>query len=138
MTAEAIAKALGERKAGGGWTARCPAHDDRTPSSPIRDADDKKVLVRMPRRVRPRARHRGAARARSVGREWPPRSLSRMARRTLIDPQAPITTTPSVRKAHSSSGNTPSRHTGTPVETYLALAQHLPCRPRTRCAFMPV
>ena len=38
MTAEAIAKALGGRKASGGWTARCPAHDDRTPSLSIRDA----------------------------------------------------------------------------------------------------
>ena len=38
MTAEAIAKALGGRKAGGGWTARCPAHDDRTPSLSIQDA----------------------------------------------------------------------------------------------------
>ncbi|NQW53416.1 MAG: toprim domain-containing protein [Rhodospirillales bacterium] len=46
MTAEAIAKALGGRKAGGGWTARCPAHDDRTPSLSIRDADENKVLVR--------------------------------------------------------------------------------------------
>jgi len=45
MTAEGIAKALGGRKAGGGWTARCPAHDDRTPSLSIRDADENKVLV---------------------------------------------------------------------------------------------
>ncbi|MGE4078425.1 MAG: toprim domain-containing protein [Reyranella sp.] len=45
MIAEAIAKALGGRKAGGGWTARCPAHDDRTPSLSIRDADENKVLV---------------------------------------------------------------------------------------------
>ena len=29
MNAETIAKALGGRKAGGGWMARCPAHDDR-------------------------------------------------------------------------------------------------------------
>jgi hypothetical protein len=28
MKAEAIAKDLGGRNAGGGWTARCPAHDD--------------------------------------------------------------------------------------------------------------
>jgi putative DNA primase/helicase len=27
-TAETIAKTLGGRKAGGGWMARCPAHDD--------------------------------------------------------------------------------------------------------------
>jgi hypothetical protein len=46
MTAEAIAKGLGGRKAGGGWAARCPAHDDRTPSLSIRDADENKVLVR--------------------------------------------------------------------------------------------
>jgi putative DNA primase/helicase len=45
MTAESIAKALGGRKAGGGWAARCPAHDDRTPSLSIRDADNNKVLV---------------------------------------------------------------------------------------------
>ena len=45
MTAETIAKALGGWKTGGGWTARCPAHDDRTPSLSIRDADNK-VLVR--------------------------------------------------------------------------------------------
>ena len=45
MTAETVAKALGGRKAGQGWTARCPAHDDRKPSFSIRDADGK-VLVR--------------------------------------------------------------------------------------------
>lgn len=46
MTAEAIAKALGGRKAGNGWSARCPAHDDHTPSLSLRDTDDGKVLVR--------------------------------------------------------------------------------------------
>jgi putative DNA primase/helicase len=46
MNAETIAKALGGHKAGGGWMARCPAHDDRKPSLAIRDADDGKVLVR--------------------------------------------------------------------------------------------
>jgi putative DNA primase/helicase len=45
MTAESIAKALKGRKVGGGWMARCPAHDDREPSLSIRDADDGKVLV---------------------------------------------------------------------------------------------
>jgi hypothetical protein len=48
MTAETIAKALGGRRVGGGWKASCPAHDDQTPSLPIRDADDGKVLVRCP------------------------------------------------------------------------------------------
>ncbi len=32
-------------RSGEGWTARCPAHDDRTPSLSIRHADDGKVLV---------------------------------------------------------------------------------------------
>jgi hypothetical protein len=42
-SAESIAKALGDRKAGGGWMARCRAHDDREPSLSIRDADEGKV-----------------------------------------------------------------------------------------------
>jgi hypothetical protein len=46
MKAETIAKALGGRKAGGGWTARCPAHDDHEPSLSVRDGDGGKVLVR--------------------------------------------------------------------------------------------
>jgi putative DNA primase/helicase len=45
MKAETIAKALGGRKAGGAWMARCPAHDDRDPSLSIQDANGK-VLVR--------------------------------------------------------------------------------------------
>jgi len=46
MIAEIIAVALGGRKAGQGWTARCPAHDDRKPSLSISEGDDGKVLVR--------------------------------------------------------------------------------------------
>lgn len=46
MNAETIAKALGGRKVGGAWMARCPAHDDRDPSLSIQDANDCKVLVR--------------------------------------------------------------------------------------------
>ena len=45
MTAETIAKALGARRAGVGWMARCPAHDDRLPSLSICDTDDGRVLV---------------------------------------------------------------------------------------------
>ena len=44
MTPETIARALAGRRAGNGWTARCPAHDDRSPSLSIRNADGK-VLV---------------------------------------------------------------------------------------------
>src|ERR1700730_12983342 len=46
MTAETIAKALGGRKTGAEWMARCPAHEDRKPSLSIKDADGGKVLVR--------------------------------------------------------------------------------------------
>ena len=46
MTADTIAKVLGGRKVGGGWMARCPAHDDREPSLSIIDAKGGKVLVR--------------------------------------------------------------------------------------------
>ena len=46
MKAETIAKALGGRKTGAGWTARCPAHDDHEPSLSIRAGDVGKVLVR--------------------------------------------------------------------------------------------
>jgi hypothetical protein len=45
MNAESIAKGLGGRKAGGGWVARCPAHDDREPNLSISASDNGKVLV---------------------------------------------------------------------------------------------
>ena len=46
MNAEMIAKALGGSRAGAGWVARCPAHDDRTPSLSLRDSSSGLVLVR--------------------------------------------------------------------------------------------
>jgi putative DNA primase/helicase len=45
QSAAQLAQALGGRKKGGGWTARCPAHDDRNPSLSIRETDHGKVLV---------------------------------------------------------------------------------------------
>lgn len=46
MNAEHVARALGgARRAGSGWTCRCPAHQDRKPSLSIRDTDDGKSLV---------------------------------------------------------------------------------------------
>ena len=45
MTAEKIALALGGRRGSNGWTARCPAHADRSPSLSIADTADGKVLV---------------------------------------------------------------------------------------------
>jgi putative DNA primase/helicase len=45
MMAESIAKALGGRKVGRRWMARCPAHDDRAPSLSILEGRAGKVLV---------------------------------------------------------------------------------------------
>ena len=39
MTAEAIARALTARRSGSCWMAKCPAHDDRTPSLSIQEVD---------------------------------------------------------------------------------------------------
>jgi putative DNA primase/helicase len=46
MNAETIAMALGGRKAGSAWMARCPAHEDREPSLSVVDAKSGIVLVR--------------------------------------------------------------------------------------------
>jgi predicted DNA-binding transcriptional regulator AlpA len=46
MNAATIFSALHGRKQGSGWTARCSAHDDHTPSLSISQADDGKLLVR--------------------------------------------------------------------------------------------
>jgi putative DNA primase/helicase len=45
QSAITIATALRGRRDGIGWMARCPAHEDRTPSLSIRDSDEGKVLV---------------------------------------------------------------------------------------------
>jgi hypothetical protein len=46
MTAETIAKALGGHRAGATWMARCPAHDDSSPSLAISAGSKGRVLVR--------------------------------------------------------------------------------------------
>jgi hypothetical protein len=46
LSAAAIARALGGKAMRrGGWIAKCPAHDDRTPSLSITDAPGGKVLL---------------------------------------------------------------------------------------------
>jgi hypothetical protein len=45
MTAERIATSLGGHRAGEGWLARCPAHDDRRPSLSIAESTDGRVPV---------------------------------------------------------------------------------------------
>ena len=118
MTAEIIAKALGGRKAGSGWTARCPAHDDRTPSLSIRDAEDNKVLVRC---------HAGcgqervitALRRRGLWAENSPHSLSRIARRTPVE-RKPDQDDVRRREAALAIWQSAQPAQGTLVDTYLA------------------
>ena len=45
MTAAQIAQRLNGRKMQSGFMARCPAHDDQTPSLSLKDTDDGRVLV---------------------------------------------------------------------------------------------
>jgi hypothetical protein len=45
MTAEQLAERLHARHSGAGWIARCPAHQDRSPSLSIREGDDGRVLL---------------------------------------------------------------------------------------------
>jgi putative DNA primase/helicase len=44
MTADAIVRGLQARRSGSTWMAKCPAHDDRTPSLAIRESQGK-ILV---------------------------------------------------------------------------------------------
>ena len=41
-----LAAVLKARRTGRGWVARCPAHDDRTPSLSIRETDDGRLLLK--------------------------------------------------------------------------------------------
>jgi putative DNA primase/helicase len=118
MSAESIANALGGRKAGAAWIARCPVHDDRKPSLSICDADDGKVLVRC---------HAGCeqeqviAAFRSLG-LWEAKGYRRLIHPTprAVAPDQPdyddakrIEAALVIWKAAIPAG-------GTPVETYLA------------------
>lgn len=44
MTAESIAHYLGGRRSGRGWVAKCPAHQDRSPSLSIKETDGKLLV----------------------------------------------------------------------------------------------
>jgi len=118
MTAEAIAKALGGRKAGGGWTARCPAHDDRTPSLSIREADDNKVLVHCHAGC-DQERVIAALRGRGLWVENARRSMSRMARRTPIE-RKPDNDDANRSQAALAIWQSAKPAQGTSVQTYLA------------------
>jgi putative DNA primase/helicase len=130
MTAETIARALGGRKAGQGWTARCPAHDDREPSLSIRDADGK-VLVRC---------HAGcdqwdviaALKARGLWVGPARRPLRRSSRRKVAEPQLDQQQAERSAAALAIWQSTIPAN-GTPVEAYLAArGLTLPLEPSLR------
>jgi putative DNA primase/helicase len=125
MSAETIAKALGGLKAGAGWTARCPAHDDRTPSLSLTDTRDGKVLVRCHAGCE-QERVIAALRGRGLWGERSPRSSSGTARRK------PVEREPDGDDAKRTEGalaiwQSATPAPGTPVATYLASRGiHLP------------
>lgn len=117
MTAEAIARALGGRKAGDGWVMCCPAHDDRRPSLSIRGGINEKVLVHC---------HAGCDQERVIDalrarRLWPehvrafgPRFPRRIQARSRLEPGATIRAEPALRIWRSA-----KTCTGTIVGNYL-------------------
>jgi hypothetical protein len=120
MNAETIARALGGRKAGGGWTVRCPVHDDSTPSLSICDAGTGKVLVR---------RHAGCDQERVIATLrsrglWPKSSLRLFSRPAQRQPNQDEATRSEAALAIWQSAMSAE---GTLVETYLASrGLHLP------------
>jgi putative DNA primase/helicase len=130
LTAETIAKALGGRKAGGGWMACCPAHDDRKPSLSIYDADEGKVLERC---------HAGCdqqrvivtLRSRGLWTENFPRRFIRPAPRAATS--HPDRDDAKRSKAALAIWQSAISVGGSPVETYLASRRlHLPLPPMLR------
>jgi putative DNA primase/helicase len=125
MTAETMARVLGGRKVGQGWTARCPAHDDREPSLSIRDAEGK-LLVRC---------HAGcdqrdviaALRERGLWDGKEPSTLGRSRRRKVLPPR-PDPDQVERSAVALSIWQSAITADGTPVEAYLA-SRGLPCSP---------
>jgi hypothetical protein len=125
MNAETIARALRGRRIGGTWMACCPAHSDRRPSLPIRDADAGKVLVRC---------HAGceqkpviaALRGLGLWVDGGPHPLSREFRHAAVELKPDPDDT---RRSEAALAiwESAQRAQGTPVEVYLASrAIHLP------------
>jgi hypothetical protein len=118
MNAETIARALGGRRIGGSWTARCPAHDDRTPSLSIRDADGGKVLVRCHAGC-DQKRVIAALRGRGLWVKDGPRLLSRESRYAAVEHKPGPEDTRRSEAALAIWGSA-ERAQGTLVDLYLA------------------
>ena len=134
MTAKEIAGALGGRKMGAVWMARCPTHDDREPSLSIRDADDGKVLVRC---------HAGCDQQRVIA-ELRARSLGPMAVSARFGTR-PAPSSSSARRTNmtrtgaslrSAFGTPLVRHRG-PWWRSISPRAASTCHHLAHCAFMP-
>jgi hypothetical protein len=116
MQADFIAKALGGRRAGAGWTARCPAHADSTPSLSISVSSNAKVLVHCHAGC-DQAQVIGALKFRGLWRDQSSRSFTRdYLRKPVKDPVRYGADRTLVAKALWTK-SIPAK--GTPVETYL-------------------
>jgi putative DNA primase/helicase len=125
MDAETIAYALGGRKAGSGWMARCPSHEDRTPSLSICDSNDGRVLVRCHARCE-QEQVIAALRSRGLWTERGLRSYSRHPANPIVDRRSDQDDAKRSKDALAIWQSTiPAR--GTLVETYLlSRGLHLP------------
>jgi hypothetical protein len=131
MNAETIAKALGGRKAGGAWMARCPAHDDREPSLSIRDADGRKVLVRCHAGC-DQGRVIAALRSRGLWEENGHRQFARCAARMVANNQ-PDRNDANRSEAALAIWEAATPADGTPVASYLvSRGLHIPPPPTLR------
>ena len=135
MNAETIARALGGRKSGKGWSARCPAHDDSKPSLSLTDSDNGRVLIYC---------HAGCDQntvineLKSTG-LWTVtgrRPFRRAQSRRTAEPSQPSQDEINRRENALSIWEASEPAQGTPAETYLA-SRGLQLPPTTRLRFHP-
>ena len=134
--AAALAQALGGRRTGSTWMARCPAHDDREPSLSISSGDGWQGARALPCRLRSARRDRRASRARRLARRPAKASPDCCARPSASRQPKPDADALKRTRAALAIWQASQPAEGTPVETYLRSRgldlRRLPCS-----AFMP-
>ncbi len=115
MNAQEITKALGGHWHGSYGTARCPAHEDKTPSLSVRDAEGDKLMTHCFSGCSPEAVW-GALQDNGLVE----RAEDRPARRRRPPPQRPLRPEPSQNQNHALElWRAAQPATGTPTEDYL-------------------
>ena len=118
MNAESLTRALGGQWRGSYGTARCPAHEDKTPSLSISDGDGDTLLTHCHARCSPEAVWTALQDQGHVERHDDRRTQS-APRRPRQSPNKPISE-PSPNQDHALEIWRAARPvTGTPAETYL-------------------